>query len=386
MPFVFNIPPAIVTGGGSSQDLVTHVRRLGGTRALIVTDDFMVESGVIAPFLALLQAGGIAAAVFSGVHPDPSEENVIDGLAALKACAADVIVTIGGGSPIDCAKAVGVLATNGGKVRDFMGYEKIPRAGLPLIAIPTTAGTGSEVTRASVITDTARDEKMLLMSVHLVPQVALVDFELTMTMPGPLTAAVGVDTLTHAIEAYVSKKANGVTDPLALSCVSLVARHLRTAFREPGNRAAREAMSLAACQGGMAFANSSVCLVHGMSRPIGALFHVPHGISNAMLLPAVTRFSIAGSIGRYATIARAMDVAGQADPDERAAEALIVALENLNRDLAIPRLREHPKMSEPKFHASLEKMASDALASGSPGNNPVVPTAAEIMELYRAAW
>jgi len=227
---------------------------------------------------------------------------------------------------------------------------------------------------------------MLLMSVQLVPQVALVDFELTMTMPGPLTAAVGVDTLTHAIEAYVSKKANGVTDPLALSCVSLVARHLRTAFREPGNRAAREAMSLAACQGGMAFANSSVCLVHGMSRPIGALFHVPHGISNAMLLPAVTRFSIAGSIGRYATIARAMDVAGRADPDERAAAALLDALESLNRDLAIPRLREHPKMSEPKFHASLEKMASDALASGSPGNNPVVPTAAEIMELYRAAW
>ena len=177
MPFVFNIPPAIVTGGGSSQDLVTHVRRLGGTRVLIVTDDFMVKSGVIAPFLILLAAGDIPAAVFSGVHPDPSEDNVIDGLAALRASSSDVIVTIGGGSPIDCAKAIGMLATNGGKVRDFMGYEKIPRAGLPLIAIPTTAGTGSEVTRASVITDAARGEKMLLMSVHLVPQIALVDFE-----------------------------------------------------------------------------------------------------------------------------------------------------------------------------------------------------------------
>ena len=237
-----------------------------------------------------------------------------------------------------------------------------------------------------MITDTARDEKMLLMSVQLVPQVALVDFELTMTMPGPLTAAVGVDTLTHAIEAYVSKKANGVTDPLALSCVSLVAKHLRTAFREPGNRAAREAMSLAACQGGMAFANSSVCLVHGMSRPIGALFHVPHGISNAMLLPAVTRFSIAGAVARYATIARVMEVAGPSDSDEQAAAALIVELEALNRDLSIPRLREHPRMSESKFQASLQKMASDALASGSPGNNPVVPTAEEIVALYQAAW
>jgi len=386
MPTTFNIPTAIVTGGGASKELVAQVRRLGGTRALIVTDDFMVQSGVIAPFVELLEAGGIAAAVFSGVHPDPSEENVMDGLAALRACGADVIVAIGGGSPIDCAKAVGVLATNGGKVRDFMGYEKIPRAGLPLIAIPTTAGTGSEVTRASVITDTARDEKMLLMSVQLVPQVALVDFELTMTMPGPLTAAVGVDTLTHAIEAYVSKKANGVTDPLALSCTNLVARNLRTAFREPGNRAAREAMSLAACQGGMAFANSSVCLVHGMSRPIGALFHVPHGISNAMLLPAVTRFSIRGAVARYAAVARAMDVAGPADSDEAATANLIHELESLNRDLAIPRLREHPRMSESKFLASLEKMAADALASGSPGNNPVVPTAAEIVALYRSAW
>jgi alcohol dehydrogenase class IV len=227
---------------------------------------------------------------------------------------------------------------------------------------------------------------MLLMSVQLVPQVALVDFELTMTMPGPLTAAVGVDTLTHAIEAYVSKKANGVTDPLALSCASLVARHLRTAFREPSNRAAREAMSLAACQGGMAFANSSVCLVHGMSRPIGALFHVAHGISNAMLLPAVTRFSIAGSIARYATIARAMEVAGPGEPDERAAQNLIAALEDLNRDLAIPRLREHPKIDEIRFFGTLEKMAADALASGSPANNPVVPTTEQIVELYREAW
>ena len=386
MSFVFNIPAAVVTGAGASRELLTHVRRLGGSRILIVTDDFMVQCGVVQPFIELLQGGGMPAAIFSGVQPDPTEQNVIDGLAALQGAGADLIVAIGGGSPIDCAKAIGMLATNGGQVRDYMGYEKIPRAGLPLIAIPTTAGTGSEVTRATVITDPAHDEKMLLMSVQLVPQVALVDFELTMSMPGPLTAAVGVDTLTHAIEAYVSKKANGVTDPIALSCVSLVAKNLRLAFREPGNRSAREAMSLAACQGGMAFGNSSVCLVHGMSRPIGALFHVPHGISNAMLLPAVTQFSLRGSTARYATVARAMGAARAEDPDDRAAEALIGALEALNRDLAIPRLREHPKMQEGKFLASLAKMSSDALASGSPANNPVVPTAEEIVALYRAAW
>lgn len=386
MSFVFNIPAAVVTGAGASQELVTHVRRLSGSRVLIVTDDFMVQSGLVQPFVDLLKSGGVPSVIFSGVQPDPTEQNVIDGLVALQAARADLIVAIGGGSPIDCAKAIGMLATNGGQVRDYMGYEKIPLAGLPLIAIPTTAGTGSEVTRASVITDPVRDEKMLLMSVQLVPRVALVDFELTMSMPGPLTAAVGVDTLTHAIEAYVSRKANGVTDPIALSCVSLVAGNLRPAFHEPGNRAAREAMSLAACQGGMAFGNSSVCLVHGMSRPIGALFHVPHGISNAMLLPAVTRFSIRGSVERYATIARAMGAARAEEADDRAAEALVGELETLNRDLAIPRLREHPRMKEEKFFASLEKMASDALASGSPANNPVVPTGAEIIELYRAAW
>ena len=386
MPFVFNIPAAIVTGAGASRELLTHVRRLGGTRALIVTDEFMVQSGVVQPFVELMQGGGISSAIFSGVQADPSEQNVIDGLAALQQARADVIVAIGGGSPIDCTKAVGMLATNGGTVRDYMGYEKIPKAGLPLIAIPTTSGTGSEVTRASVITDIARDEKMLLMSVQLVPQVALVDFELTMSMPGPLTAAVGVDTLTHAIEAYVSKKATGVTDPIALSCVSLVAGNLLAAFREPANRAAREAMSLAACQGGMAFGNSSVCLVHGMSRPIGALFHVPHGISNAMLLPAVTRFSIGGAISRYATIARTMGSARANQSDAEAAESLVGALEELNRALAIPRLREHPRMNEQKFLASLEKMASDALASGSPANNPVIPTAPEIIALYQAAW
>ncbi len=386
MPVTFNIPASVVTGAGASRELAVHAKRLGATRALIVTDEFMVGSGVVAPFVALLKDAGIAVEIFAEVQPDPSVGNVDAGLAALRAAKADLVVSVGGGSPIDCAKAVAVLATNPGTVRDFMGYEKIPRPGVPHIAIPTTAGTGSEVTRASVITDTARDEKMLLMSVQIVPAVALVDYELTMSMPPGLTAAVGVDTLTHAIEAYVSRKANGVTDPIALSCVDLCARHLRKAVHEGSNRPAREAMSLAACQGGMAFGNASVALVHGMSRPIGALFHVPHGISNAMLLPAVTRFSLRGALERYARIARVFRAATDGHSAEAAANALVDALEGLNLELSIPRLRDHPRINETRFFASLEKMASDALASGSPGNNPVVPTADEIVALYREAW
>jgi alcohol dehydrogenase len=268
----------------------------------------------------------------------------------------------------------------------FMGRHNVPQPGLPLFVIPTTAGTGSEVTKVAVITDTKRDVKMMMLDAHLLPTVALVDYELTLSMPAPLTAAVGVDTLTHGIEAYVSRLATPLTDPLALSCVRLVGEHLETAWREPGHRVAREGMMLAATQGGMAFANSSVALVHGMSRPIGALFHVPHGISNAMLLPTVTRFSVPGAVARYATVARTLGWTRQADSDEAAAIALVGGLEALNRRLKIPRLRDFPKMDEARFHGLLEKMAADALASGSPQNNPVVPTAEQIVGLYRQAW
>jgi alcohol dehydrogenase class IV len=257
---------------------------------------------------------------------------------------------------------------------------------VPLIAIPTTAGTGSEVTKVSVITDTARDIKMMMLDVHLLPTVAIVDYELSMSMPRDLTAHVGVDTLTHGIEAYVSRKATPMTDPLAVSCIRLVAGHLATACNEPGNRDARAGMSLAAVHGGMAFANSSVCLVHGMSRPIGALFHVPHGLSNAVLLPTVTRFSLPGAAARYATIARAMGFASDRDSDGAAGEALVAGLVAFNHTLGVPRLGACKGMDRARFDSLVEKMAQDALASGSPGNNPVVPTEDEIVRLYHEAW
>jgi alcohol dehydrogenase class IV len=287
---------------------------------------------------------------------------------------------------MDAAKVISILTTNPEPMRQYAGYHKIPKPGAPLIAIPTTAGTGSEVTKVAVITDTERDVKMMLLSARLLPTAALVDYELSVSMPAPLTAHVGVDTLTHGIEAYISRKANGLTDPIALSCVRLVALNLSTAWSEPGNRTAREAMALAACQGGMAFANSSVCLVHGMSRPIGAVFHLPHGLSNAVLLPTVTRFTLPGATARYATVARTMGCAAEQDSDEAAAHALAEELESLNVRLGIPRLRDCKGMEFSRFESVLEKMAQDALASGSPQNNPVVPAAEQIVELYRQAW
>lgn len=382
----FNVPGTIVCGGGAILELSPQLARLGVRRVLLVTDAFMVSSGLAPRLAADLERAGIAPAIFAGVQPDPTEQNVLDGLAQFRACGAEALVALGGGSPIDCAKAISLLTANPPPLRAYMGRHKVPRAGAPVIAIPTTAGTGSEVTRVAVITDTTNDVKMMMLDAHLVPTVALVDFELTLSMPPALTAAVGVDTLTHGIEAYVSRLAGPVTDPLALSCIALVGQHLETAWREPQHRAAREGMMLAAMQGGMAFANSSVGLVHGMSRPIGALFHAPHGISNAMLLPAVTRFSLPGAVPRYATIARTLRWAATSDTDDSAANALVEGLVALNQRLQIPGLRDDPRIAEETFFRSLEKMAADALASGSPQNNPVVPTADQIVALYREAW
>lgn len=382
----FNAPEAVIVGGAASSQLVRQVLRLGGRKVMFVTDPYFVTTGLIEKLSGQLRAEKIETVVFSGVQPDPTVNNVEAGLELLRSSNAHIIIGIGGGSPIDAAKAIAIMATNDPPLSKYMGYNKVPRAGLPLIAIPTTAGTGSEATKVAVITDTENNVKMMILDKCLMPTVALVDYRLTLSMSRPLTAHVGVDTLTHGIEAYVSQKANLMADPLALSCIGLVSRNLITAWNDLGNEAAREAMAMAACQGGMAFTNSSVCLVHGMSRPLGALFHLAHGLSNAVLLPFITRFSVKGDLQRYATIARTMDFAKATESDEAAAMGLVSGLEELNQKLEIPHLRYCGGMDPRKFEESLEKMAQDALSSGSPQNNPIVPTAAEIIGLYREAW
>jgi alcohol dehydrogenase class IV len=379
MEAIFDTPSRILFGAGSRFRLSEELRRIPVSRTLLVTDQRLRDAGTIQDFEEQLKRESIEAFVFSKVQPDPTDQNVADGLESLRSCAAEAIVAIGGGSVIDAAKVIGVAATNPRPLSSFQGYGKIPNRGLPLIVIPTTAGTGSEATKAAVITDTGRQVKMMMLDVNLMPRVSIVDYELSLTMPAELTAHVGVDTLVHGIEAFVSKRSNGMTDPLAISCTELTARHLLTAYREPDNRRAREAMALAACQGGMAFSNSSVCLVHGMSRPIGAIFHLPHGLSNAVLLTAVTRFSVPGAPERYARISRQMGF-------RESGEALIEGLENFNAQLGIPKLRDVLRTDRSVFESHLRKMADDALASGSPQNNPIVPSADEIVELYRQAW
>lgn len=378
------LPRILRIGAGASQTLVATLRELGLARPLLVTDPFLVRQGFSERLLAPLTAAGIPCGVFGDCVPDPTTDSVAACLQVLHGGDYDCLVALGGGSSLDTAKAVSVLALHGGEMRDY----KVPASvasGLPVIAIPTTAGTGAEVTRAAVITDTASQEKMLCMGLGLVPLAALVDFELTLSMPHRLTADTGLDSLCHAIEAYVSRRANPFTDSIALAAMASISQHIRSACAEPDNRAAREAMMVAATQGGIAFANASVTLIHGMSRPIGALFHVPHGLSNAMLLAEVTAWSVAHAPERYARCARAMGMAAAGDSDALALDKLVAGLRQLTADLQVPGPKDWG-IAEDDWFGALGTMAQQALASGSPGNNPRIPDAADIEGLYRRVW
>jgi alcohol dehydrogenase class IV len=385
MVAMITTPRLMHIGGGALAELPDVLRRLELANPLIVTDPFLVKSGHLDRVTAILDRAGIRWQVFSDTVADPTPLVVEDGIRRLAEGNYDGIIAVGGGSSIDTAKAMSVLSANGGRMRDYKVPAEIPKAGPPIIAIPTTAGTGSEVTRFTVITDTETDEKMLIAGVACCPLAAIVDYELTLSMPLRLTADTGLDSLTHAIEAYVSRRANPFTDGLAKNAMGLIARHIRTACAEPGNRPAREAMMLGATTAGMAFSNASVCLVHGMSRPIGAFFHVPHGLSNAMLLPEITAFSALAALERYADCARSMGIAEQDEGSQSAVARLLDELRRLNEELEVPTPRAWG-IDAARYEELLPIMASQALASGSPANNPRVPTSEEIIDLYRRAY
>ncbi|MEH6634894.1 MAG: iron-containing alcohol dehydrogenase [Halioglobus sp.] len=379
-----NLPRILRVGAGASQELVATLAELGLQRPLLVTDPYMVECGYSARLQGPLDEAGIAYGLFADCVPDPTTDSVYAALAVLREGAYDCVVALGGGSSLDTAKAVAVLAERDGIMRDY----KVPfqiDSGLPILAIPTTAGTGSEATRVAVISDTQTQEKMLCMGLGLMPVAALVDYELTLSMPYRLTADTGIDSLCHALEAYVSRKSNPFTDSVALTAMRTIYQNIRIACAEPDHRQAREAMMLAATQGGIAFANASVTLIHGMSRPIGALFHVPHGLSNAMLLPEITAWSVDHAAQRYAHCARYMGIATESDNDQVATGKLVDGLRQLNIDLCVPTPGEFG-IEQATWFDSLELMAQQALASGSPNNNPRIPTAAEIVDLYGRVW
>jgi len=376
-------PSELVFGGGAAHsEIAPMLKSLNVRRPLIVTDPFMDRSGVAGGLADSIRSGGVQdVGIFSETIPEPTTAEVEKGVLAYQQGGCDGIVALGGGSPMDIAKVIAVMVANGGKIRDYKVPNPIPLAGPPVIAVPTTAGTGSEVTKAAVISDPESQEKMLLMSKHLVATAALVDYKLTMTCPYRVTADSGIDALVHAVEAYVSVKANPLSDANALRAIKLISGNLRTVCEDPQNEAAREAMMVGSTLAGLAFSNASVCLVHGMSRPIGVHFHVPHGMSNAMLMPAITEFSVPRAESRYADCARAMGLAGEGESTDAACAKLVKELIQLNVDLKVPTPKDFG-IDEGKFMGLRQLMAEQALASGSPNNNPRVPTVEEMMQLY----
>ena len=381
----FLIPPVLITGSGSSEKVGEEIRKLGLKKGLVVTDEVISKLGLLESIKEVLSENKIEFAVYDKISTEPTVDFVTEGLSAYKENECEFLLAVGGGSALDTAKAIAVMVTNKGTIEDYKGLNNIPEKGVPLIAIPTTAGTGSEVTVYTIITDTKTDVKMLIGSPFVMPQVAIVDPLLTLSCPRGLTAAVGIDALTHAIEAYVSVKAQPMSDIFCLSAIELISDNLRQAWANGNNVEAREKTMLGALQAGIAFSNSSVALVHGMSRPIGAYFHVAHGASNAALLGVVTEFSLIGNPARYAHIAQAMGENTEGLNDLEAAELAAQSINNLIEDIKIPSLKELG-VDEGKLEQLAPKMAEDAIASGSPGNNPRQATKEEIIELYKIAY
>lgn len=379
------LPRIMEVGADASLKLPDVLGALGCRRPLIVTDPMMVKLGQAQRLIDILAARDISCEVFADTVPEPTAHSIVAGVARLKEGDFDAVVALGGGSPIDSAKAIAILARYGGHIREYRFPRQVNEAGVPLIAIPTTAGTGSEVTRFTIITDENNDEKLLCGGIGFMPVAALIDYKLTLSLPARTTADTGIDALTHAIEAYVSRKANPYSDAQALAAMALLGPNLRAVYHNGHDEKAREAMMIGATLAGIAFSNSSVALVHGMSRPIGAFFHVPHGLSNAMLLPSLTAWSLPSAPARYATCARVIGAALAGDDDAVAGDKLVAFLKAINAELSVPTLAEFG-VQRARFDEVVATMAEQALASGSPGNNPQVPDPAQMVELYHALW
>lgn len=385
MPVQVILPRIMHVGADASHKVGEVLAQLGCSRPLLVTDKIMVKLGYASAIQDILAQSGISCEVFDDTVPEPTDTSITAGVEKVRSGNYDSVIALGGGSPIDSAKAIAILGKHGGVMRDYKFPRQVNEAGLPIIAIPTTAGTGSECTRFTIITDEANDEKMLCSGLGFMPIAALVDYNLTISVPARTTADTGIDALTHAMEAYVSQKASPYSDSQAVAAMRLIGPNLRRAYHDGSDQTAREAMMLGSTLAGIAFSNASVALVHGMSRPIGAFFHVPHGLSNAMLLPAVTQWSLPAAHSRYADCARFIGTADAHDDDDTATKKLIAFLYEINDELQVPTLEAFGAEHE-RFFSLLPTMAEQALASGSPGNNPRVPNADEIIDIYRSLW
>ena len=329
-PFNFVLPTTIEYGAGASKRLPHFLRTLGIRRPLVITDRGLKGLPWFEGLVSLLKAEGFAVEIFDGVEANPKDYNVEAAAAAAKASDADGLVAIGGGSPIDCSKAAAILALQGGRPRDYEDRARIGEAVLPLLAVPTTAGTGSEVTFSSVITDSKAKFKFTVKSPRIAPKIALADPELTLSLPAVLTAATGMDALTHAIEAYTSRAAEPVADACALYAAELIARYLPRAVRDGQDLEARSAMLLGSLIAGLAFSHSDVGAVHCLAEALGGIYDIPHGVGNAVALPEVMEYCRDACADRYARLGKAMGT-------EASAEAAVAFVRNLAKEVGLPK-------------------------------------------------
>lgn len=379
----FVIPTHTIVGTNVLGEAAPLLKKMGN-KAFIVTGRHVAVSYMMKQLTALLDENGIGCVIFDGITGEPTDTMIENGVEMLKSSGCDFIIGIGGGSPLDSAKAIAAMAVNEGSIADYSGKE-ITGEILPLAAIPTTAGTGSEATKFTVITDSEKGIKMLLKGDVLVPKLAIVDSSFTVGAPKSVTSATGLDALTHAVEAYTSRKAFSMTDTLAVSAVKRIMKYLPIAYKEPDNSLAREQMSIAALEAGICINNSSVTIVHGMSRPIGALFHVPHGMSNAMLLKECLSFAVSGAYEKFANLGRETGVASDSDSDETAAEKFIDSLQNICDVCEIPTLEQYG-IDRDEYYSKISKMATDAVASGSPANTVKEVTVDDCIEIYKKLY
>ena len=378
----FFMPSVNLIGEGAVEQACDHARQAGFTQGMIVTDKPLVELGYAAQLQQLLADRGVKTCVYDGVQPNPTTGNVEAGLALLKENNCDFLVSLGGGSPHDCAKAIALVASNGGDIRDYEGVDQSAKPQLPLISINTTAGTASEITRFCIITDENTHIKMAIVDKHVTPILSVNDPALMKNMPAGLTAATGMDALTHAVEAYVSTAANPITDACALKAVTIIANNLATAVKDGKNMAARDQMAYAQLLAGMAFNNASLGYVHAMAHQLGGFYDLPHGVCNAVLLPHVQRFNSQVAAGRLKDVAAAMGIDVQGMNDDEGAKACIAAIEALAKEVGIPAGLRDLKVKEEDF----AELATNAMKDACGLTNPIQPSHEQVVGIFAAAY
>lgn len=379
--YAYFMPTVNLMGAGAVSKIGEQAKIIGGSKALVVTDKPLVEIGIVEKVVSLLKSSGVDSVIYDGVNPNPSVKNVEDGLTLYKNENCDIIVAVGGGSPIDCAKGIGLVATNGGSIKDYEGVDKSKNPMPPFIAINTTAGTASEMTRFTIITDTDRHIKMAIIDWHVTPTVSINDPELMVSMPASLTAATGMDALTHAVEAYVSTIATPVTDSAALKAIELISQYLRPAVANGQNIQAREKMAYAEFLAGMAFNNASLGYVHAMAHQLGGFYDLPHGVCNAVLLPHVQRYNMIACPERFVDIAIAMGENVEGLSTIEAAEKALEAIQRLSRDIGIPSGLKELGVKEEDLSILAENAMKDACGL----TNPRKANKEDIIQIFRSA-